>query len=94
LRFKLFFHNFVPEKPENKGEGISPNYNNPQKRFCPSRSQAILEWVAWFPLFSVGFIDWLGRTGVTPELSQFPESPVIKSVEWQDSEICQLRKSR
>jgi hypothetical protein len=28
-----FFGNFVPKKPENKREGISPNYNNPHKGY-------------------------------------------------------------
>jgi hypothetical protein len=29
-----FFGNFVPEKPENTSEGISPNYNNPHKGYA------------------------------------------------------------
>jgi hypothetical protein len=27
----MFFGNFVPKNPQNKREGISPNYNNPLK---------------------------------------------------------------
>jgi hypothetical protein len=27
----MFFDNFVLKNPENKHEGISPNYNDPQK---------------------------------------------------------------
>jgi hypothetical protein len=34
LGFKLFFDNFVPEKPENKGEGISPITTIPKKGFA------------------------------------------------------------
>jgi hypothetical protein len=30
----MFFGNFVSKKPENKREGISPNYNNPHKGFA------------------------------------------------------------
>jgi hypothetical protein len=30
----MFSGNFVRKKPENKGEGISPNYNNPHKGFA------------------------------------------------------------
>jgi hypothetical protein len=30
----MFFGNFVPKKPENKREGISPNYNNPHKGYA------------------------------------------------------------
>jgi hypothetical protein len=29
-----FFSNFLPKKPENKLEGISPNYNNPHKGYA------------------------------------------------------------
>jgi hypothetical protein len=30
----MFFGNFVPKKPENKREGISPNYNNPHTGYA------------------------------------------------------------
>ena len=36
---------------------------------------------------AVGWSDWLGRMSVTTELSQFPKSLIIKSVEWQDREV-------
>ena len=50
----LFFDNFVPKKPENKCEGISPNYTNPHKGFALPGAKRFLSGSLGF-LFSLLF---------------------------------------
>src|SRR5262249_22984843 len=45
----MFFGNFVLKEPENKREGIFPNYNNPHKGYALPRAKRFLSRVAWFP---------------------------------------------
>ena len=51
---QLFFDNFVPKKPENKREGISPNYNNPQKGYALPGAKRFLSGSLGFLLLSPG----------------------------------------
>jgi hypothetical protein len=52
----MFFGNFVAKKPENKREGISPNYNNPQKGYALPGAKRFLSGSLGFLLLSPGAI--------------------------------------
>jgi len=56
---QLFFDNFVPRKPENKGEGISPNYNNPHKGFALPGAKRFLSGSLGFLFFLFFLSDGL-----------------------------------
>jgi hypothetical protein len=72
----MFFGNFLLKKPDNNLEGISAHYKYPNKRLCSSGSQAILEWVAWFPFF-LNFTFFWSQSPPNGRASEIRSKPLL-----------------